>query len=451
MAKKKTWFNSLKEIFHSNPKSKSEKGLMWVLPIQEEKRRRWLLGRLKPRPTPALIAPPPPPPPSPLEQKAFSEAEQQQSKHALAVAAATAAAAEAAVFAARVAQEVVRLTATPQPLRRSQDMAALRIQTAFRGYLARRALRALKALVRLQAIVRGRAVRRQTTTALKSLQSLMKIQSQVRTNRVRMVEERMQWQAETKQSPDMNLKQSNQRKWDDCTLSKERTDVLYQNRRETALKRECISKERTGALYQNRRATMGYVSSYQEKRTPHRPNTPVEQEPEPENQRWIWLERWVDEQPWKRDFNDISARELHHRLSEPPPCLVSLRGALEVEGTEFGGQRLKCKSIRDDDSFSSSPAVVPNYMVATESAKAKYRSMSTPRQRVGTTDGCSDWWPHCKFKHSNFPYMSSDASTFSKIWRTPSSYQRSPPYWKGSSGPLKACRNSRSISVGFDQ
>ncbi|KAK1277825.1 hypothetical protein QJS04_geneDACA003670 [Acorus gramineus] len=428
MAKKKTWFNSLKEIFHANPRSKSEK---------EEKRKRWLLGRLKPRPTPALIAPPPPPQPSPLEQKTFSEAEQQQSKHALAVAAATAAAAEAAVFAAQVAQEVVRLTSAPQPLRWSQEMAALRIQTAFRSYLARRALRALKALVRLQAIVRGRAVRRQTTTALKSLQSLMRIQSQVRTNRVRTVEERMQSQAETKQSPDMNasLKQSNQRRWDDCTLSKERTDALYQNRQETALKRE--------------RATMGYVSSYQEKRTSHRPNTPVEQEPEPENQRWIWLERWVDVQPWKRDFADISAREQHHRLSEPPPCLDSLREALEVEGTEFSRQRLKCKSVRDDDSFSTSP-VVPNYMVATESAKAKYRSTSTPRQRVGTIDGCSDWWPHCKFKHSNFPSMSSDASTFSKFWRTPSSYQRS-PYLKGSSGPMKACRNSRSISVGFDQ
>ncbi|KAK1294892.1 hypothetical protein QJS10_CPA16g01119 [Acorus calamus] len=59
MAKKKTWFNSLKEIFHSNPKSKSEK---------EEKRRRWLLGRLKPQPTPALIAPQPPPP-SPLGRR----------------------------------------------------------------------------------------------------------------------------------------------------------------------------------------------------------------------------------------------------------------------------------------------------------------------------------------------------------------------------------------------
>ncbi|KAL8537829.1 hypothetical protein ACS0TY_012821 [Phlomoides rotata] len=40
-----------------------------------------------------------------------------------------------------------------------REWAAVRIQTVFRAFLARRALRALKALVRLQALVRGRLVR----------------------------------------------------------------------------------------------------------------------------------------------------------------------------------------------------------------------------------------------------------------------------------------------------
>ncbi|KAJ4911987.1 IQ-domain 11 [Raphanus sativus] len=58
-------------------------------------------------------------------------------------------------------------------------LAATRIQTAFRGYLARKALRALKGIVKLQAYIRGGAVRRQAVTTLKRLQSVVNIQSQV--------------------------------------------------------------------------------------------------------------------------------------------------------------------------------------------------------------------------------------------------------------------------------
>ncbi|EFH68387.1 hypothetical protein ARALYDRAFT_887427 [Arabidopsis lyrata subsp. lyrata] len=48
------------------------------------------------------------------------------------------------------------------------NVAAIKIQSSFRAYLARKALRARKAIVRLQAIVRGRAVRRKVSALLKS-------------------------------------------------------------------------------------------------------------------------------------------------------------------------------------------------------------------------------------------------------------------------------------------
>nr|XP_051204975.1 protein IQ-DOMAIN 6-like [Lolium perenne] len=47
------------------------------------------------------------------------------------------------------------------------EWAALRIRTAFRGFLPRRALRALRGIVRLQALVRGRVVRKQLAVTVK--------------------------------------------------------------------------------------------------------------------------------------------------------------------------------------------------------------------------------------------------------------------------------------------
>ncbi|KAL0404869.1 UNVERIFIED_CONTAM: protein IQ-DOMAIN 14 [Sesamum radiatum] len=119
-------------------------------------------------------------------QKGLNEATEEQRKHALAVAIATAAAAEAAVAAANAAAEVVRLTSNPHELgRRKQYFAAIRIQSAYRGHLARKALSALKGIVKLQAVVRGELTRRSVVKTLSSMFLLTKAQPQLRQRDVR--------------------------------------------------------------------------------------------------------------------------------------------------------------------------------------------------------------------------------------------------------------------------
>ncbi|XP_038978358.1 protein IQ-DOMAIN 14-like [Phoenix dactylifera] len=437
MEKRKRWFERVKRFFSSEARS---------IPENSERRRRWLFGRLKSKCSPALPAP------SPQKEPSLREVEEEQSKHAVAVAIATAAAAEAAVAAAQAAAAVVRLTGTPSSYHRSRDIAAIRIQTAFRGYLARRALRALKGLVRLQALVRGQSVRRQTAIALKGLQSLMKIQSLARASRMRIVEDnpnrdgRDLIHRKTKEKEDIKtmLQESNERRWDGSILSKDEIDAILKTRREAALKRE---------------RAMEYASVHQEKRNARRATTPSSKELDFDdlNHRWSWLEQWVGSQPLDKDIPVVhpspSPEEKLHQdihVSNSQICLDS-DNKDEAEETQlryFGRRsfnRSRRTSTRDDDSFWPSPSF-PNYMASTASTKARFRSLSTPKQRVGT-DICSDQYsPYTNRFLSPFPSIIGDASP-SKTSK-PSVFNQRSPNLKGQTSPNKVHRSSNYL--GFD-
>ncbi|KAG6414343.1 hypothetical protein SASPL_127063 [Salvia splendens] len=113
----------------------------------------------------------------------YTDNDKEQNKHAIAVAAATAAAADAAVAAAQAAAAVVRLTTRGGAT--AEKCAAVKIQSLFRGFLARKALRALKGLVKIQALVRGFLVRKQAAATLQSMQALIRAQASVRAQKMR--------------------------------------------------------------------------------------------------------------------------------------------------------------------------------------------------------------------------------------------------------------------------
>lgn len=408
MAKKKNWFDRLKKLFVSDTKSKQEK---------KEKRKRWAFSRFKSKCLPVL------PGPSLLRSKSLSlsAAEHEQSKHAVAVAVATAVAAEAAVAAAQAAADVVRLTGTPLSYHCPQEIAAIRIQTAFRGYLARSALKALKGLVKLQALIRGQAVRRQTTNTFRGLQSLMKIQSQARANRVRALVDFQAYDCKdiahrkTKNSEvtDADIQRRSSRNWDNSILSQEEMITLLNSKREAAIKRE---------------RAMEYASSYQDRR---RPSTPLSSkfDPDDEDRRWSWLDEWVGSQPLGKDIPGIFATPCRDRTKE------------RAEDSQLRHMarrsfiRSRRTSIKDDDSISSSP-FFPGYMTPTASAKARFRSMSTPKQRVRTLDSCSEYCAPCTDR------LLSPAPSVAKSQRSPRP--------KSQAGQLKCRRSSDYLSFGSE-
>ncbi|CAA7013660.1 unnamed protein product [Microthlaspi erraticum] len=66
-----------------------------------------------------------------------------------------------------------------------QEIAATTLQSAFRGYLARRAFWALKGIIRLQALIRGHMVRRQAVSTLCCVMGIVRLQALARGKEIR--------------------------------------------------------------------------------------------------------------------------------------------------------------------------------------------------------------------------------------------------------------------------
>ncbi|XP_020598525.1 protein IQ-DOMAIN 14-like isoform X2 [Phalaenopsis equestris] len=280
--------------------------------------------------------------------------------------------------------------------------AAIAIQTAFRGYLARRALRALKGLVKLQALVRGHNVRKKANITLQCMQSLVRVQRSVLDQRIRPSRSHYAASDDTNILDSTRLQDILQRRsltrergilagdWDDRPRTIEEIQTILKSRKEAVFKREKINS---------------YAFSHPVWRSDY--NLSVMNEELRGDPEWqICLDRWMasrasfENRSRSRgrastdDRNPINTLE----IDTAPPCsyatprrhplyshhFLSPFHRSPATPSPYKTPPLQEWSSRIAAHSSAKAHDMPNYMLATESAKARLRSQSSPRQRPVT-------------------------------------------------------------------
>ncbi|KAB5535019.1 hypothetical protein DKX38_018105 [Salix brachista] len=329
---------------------------------------------------------------------------------AIAVAAATAATADAAAVTAQAAVEIARLT---RP-------ASIFVRAKLQAAIARRALRALKGLVKLQAVVRGHNVRKQAKITLQCMEALVRVQDQVRDQRARVPHEwsRRSMFSETNSSWEFKyLHDIRERKpmsrdvssvlddWDDRRCTNEEIEAMVESD-EKELEDRARWLDRWMATKQwetsSRASTDRKDSNIKTVEMDTSRPFSYSQRLQTQNHLQKQLSRHSVASPFHGSQSSLSLHQ--YSPITPSPCKprpLRVRSA----SPRCLKEESKCYSAAHTPSLSSryfmnsdigrcgmmgagggAAAILPNYMVATESAKARVRPQSAPRQRPSTPE-----------------------------------------------------------------
>ncbi|CAH2058149.1 unnamed protein product [Thlaspi arvense] len=279
----------------------------------------------------------------------------------------------------------------PEPTLVVQHDSAKKIQTAYRGYMARRSFRALKGLVRLQGVVRGYSVKRQTVNAMKYMQQLVRVQSQIQSRRIKMLENQAQVE---KDEAKLAASEAGNDNWDDSVLTKEERDARTQRKTDAIIKRErSMAYAYSHKLWKNSpkssrdiRASGGlplwwnWVDRQLPLASPEPSHsqplrdyrlTPTRLSPSP-------LSHSSNQHHFRLDNNFETSTPRSSRSTLLTPSRPIRTGTSRYSRGRLRGQD---SPFKDDDSLTSCPPF-PSYMAPTVSAKAKVRPNSNPKERV---------------------------------------------------------------------